>query len=271
MPGLFDPKVTNQTTTASSAPWSVQSPYLDYGFQQSKQLYDQGGPQYYQGNTYTPMAPQTEAGINSIQNAALSGGYGVDNAANQQARDTLGGAYLNSNPYLDQTYNTAADRARRRIDSQFAGSGRYGSNIHQDIMGENLMDLSGKIYGDNYQAERGRQMQMASIAPSISNQNYRPGDALVSAGGIVKNQANEALTADKARWDYNQNLPYQNLNQYNKGIGGNFGSTATQTNPLYSNSTGTNILGNIGAGLGILSEWDDVEKGWNSLSSLWED
>ena len=265
--GLFDPDVTNEVTTTTSTPWDVQAPYLDYGFNQQRQLYDRGGPAYYGGNTYTPMAPQTEAGISSIENAALSGGYGVDAAANRQARDTLGGTYLNSNPYLDQTYNTAADRARRSIDSQFAGKGRYGSNIHQDIMGENLMDLSGKIYGDNYQKERDRQLRMASIAPTISRQNYYGGDALIGAGGIVKDQANEALQADMDRWSYNQNLPYQNLDWYNAGIGGDFGRTETMQSPLYSNSTGTNILGGIGAGLGILSDWGDDD--WDSFKDLW--
>ena len=274
MPSIFDPKVTNQQTTQTnaSAPWEVQSPYLDYGMQQSKSLYETGGPQYYGYDTYTPMAPQTEQGVTMAGNAAMTGGYGVDAAANAQARDTLSGSYLNSNPYLDQAFNTAADRSRRQMDSQFSSGGRYGSGIHQDLREENLNDMAGKMYGDAYESERGRQMQMASLAPTISNQNYKAADAMIGAGGIVKNQANEQLAADKARWDYNQNQPYANLSNYMSGVTGNYGGTENQVanSPRYSNSTATNILGGATTGLGILDNWDSISKGWDSVSSLWK-
>ena len=269
MPSIFDPKVNNKqvTQTSTSQPWSVQAPYIDYGMNQARTLYEEGGPAYYGGNTVSPMAPQIEQGINMTENAAMTGGYGVDAAANNQLIDTLSGSYLGANPYLDQMYDTAADRARRAMDSQFAKGGRYGSGVHQDLMGENLSDMAGNLYGKSYENERGRQMQMAGLAPSISNQNYVPGQAMIDSGNIVQGQANEQIAADKARWDYNQNQPYANLSNYMNTINGDYGNSQSQTTntPMYNNSTATNILGGAMAGADILGNWDNISSGWKSF------
>lgn len=87
---------------------------------------------------------------------------------------TINGDYLNSNPYLDATFDHAANRVTDQfnksvmpgINSSFARSNRTGSGIQKELqtdaageVAESLAGLSANIYGNNYQQERGRQLQ----------------------------------------------------------------------------------------------------------------
>ena len=85
------------TTTTSSAPWSGQQPYLTSGFQQAQNLFNQGGPQYYPGQTY---AGPTDLQLQGIQNEANIGLSGTDaqNAANPALTNMLGSNWLGANP-----------------------------------------------------------------------------------------------------------------------------------------------------------------------------
>lgn len=266
--GLFDPNVTNETITGSSSntPWAAQQPYLTFGFDQAKQLYDYGGPQYYSGNTYTPFAPQTNTALGMIEDRALAGSS-VNTAASQMAADTLGGVYFD-NPYLDDVVDRSAGVVKRGVDSMFSGAGRYGSGINQDILEENLGDMASGIYNTNYQNERNRQLSMTGLAPMIANQEYADANRLLGVGGIVQDQADRVLQSDINRWNYNQNLPYTNLEMFNRNISGDYGGTTstTQTQPLYSNSTAQNLLGVGLTGAGLLANADTLSKGWDIVS-----
>jgi hypothetical protein len=100
------------------------------------------------------------------------GGYAGTATNDYQAtlRDTAQGRYLNANPYLDRTYDAAADGVTRayqtatapQSDSQFERAGRYGSGAmanatHQNQLdlGDTLNKLATDIYGKNYATERG--------------------------------------------------------------------------------------------------------------------
>jgi len=75
---------------------------------QAQALYNKGGPQYYPG--------QQVADLNGIQNQYLSNAASLGangnpalNAATSYDANAANGAYLNSNPYLDATFNQAAN------------------------------------------------------------------------------------------------------------------------------------------------------------------
>ena len=262
MPGLFDPKVTQETTTGSSAPWINQQPYLDFGFDQAHQIYENGGPQFYDGKTYSPFSIQQEQGLGMITDRAMNGSDVNRNASTLMA-DTLNGDYLNSNPYIDQVYDTMSKKMMGGVNSQFAGHGRFGSGIHQDVMGENLGDMAGNLYYNNYVNERGNQMNAMQMAPSIANQDYYDANMMMGAGGMVQDQADKALTHKMNKWNYNQNLPNMNLQNYMQNIEGQYGAEKSATTPMYSNSTGVNVLGAAGAGLGLLDTANDLFKWWD--------
>ena len=251
------PAVTDkgsETTTSTQAPWSAQQPYLDYMFNQAKNIYEGGGPQYYQDSQVSPFAPAQEQAMAGIENRARTGST-INAANNQMMTDTLQGKYLDpaTNPYLTDTFNTAAAQTLAPIQSAFSDAGRYGSGINQQVQQRGLNELATNIYGGNYGAERGRQMTAAQIAPQIANQDYYDYDRLMGVGSQVQNQAQNVIADNVQRYNYNQNLPQQNLNAFQNYVGGNqYGSTTTDTKPMYSNSGWENAAGYSGVIKGLL-------------------
>jgi len=251
------PAVTDkgsETTTSTQAPWSAQQPYLDYMFNQAKNIYEGGGPQYYQDSQVSPFAPAQEQAMAGIENRARTGST-INAANNQMMTDTLQGKYLDpaTNPYLTDTFNTAAAQTLAPIQSAFSDAGRYGSGINQQVQQRGLNELATNIYGGNYGAERGRQMQAAQFAPQIANQDYYDYDRLMGVGSQVQNQAQNVIADNVQRYNYNQNLPQQNLNAFQNYVGGNqYGNTTTDTKPMYSNSGWENAAGYGGVIKGLL-------------------
>jgi hypothetical protein len=238
------------TTVNNSAPWSGQQPYLQSGFQSAQNLYNQGGPQYYPGTTLAPVAPQSEQAIGLQTGRALSGSP-VIGAADRNLTATLNGDYLSpsSNPWLASTYDTAAGQVRSSLDSQFSGAGRYGSGSHQGAIGQADSNLANQIYGGNYQQERQNQISAMGQAVPLANQDYTDISALNNAGIQQQTNAQSQITDQLNRYNYNQQLPYNNLQNYMKMISGNYGQSATTTQPYFTNPT-ANLLG---AGVGAAS------------------
>lgn len=236
---------TMDTTISSQAPWSAQQPHLDYMFNQAKNIYEGGGPQYYQGSTIAPFSQAQEQAMAGAQNRAQVGS--PINAANaQMMTDTLQGKYLDpaTNPYLTDTFNTAAGQTLAPIQSAFSGAGRYGSGINQEVQQRGLNELATNIYGGNYTAERDRQMQAAQFAPRVANQDYYDYGQLMNVGDQVQNQAQNVIADNVQRYNYNQNLPSQNLQNYQNTVGApGYGDTTSTTKPMYSNSALQNALG----------------------------
>lgn len=186
---------STETTTGSSAPWSVQQPYLQQAFQGAQDLYNQGPQSYYPGQTYTDMNPTTAQGLQQQTSIANSANPVIDNAANYTSKtlagntgnpwqsmlqsgvsgmqDTASGANLNGNPYLDEMYKSATGKMKQdftdtvvpAISSQFGQSGMTGSTADELALGKaggelttQLGNAATNIYGGNYQQERDRQV-----------------------------------------------------------------------------------------------------------------
>jgi len=106
----------------------------------------------------------------------LAAGTGT-NPALQYFNAEASGANVGKNPWLDATYKAAVDPLMKTykestvpaLQSDYAMSGRYGSNAfrtalgnEQDKLGAAAGDLATKIYGGAYDADRNRQMQAMS-------------------------------------------------------------------------------------------------------------
>lgn len=285
--------------TSTTQPWEVQQPFLDYGFNQARSLYGQGGPSYYGGDAVANFSPyqnqaltrMNERSINGSSvnqnaqntlNATNRGAFLNNNPANQYLSGTARGDFLNSNPYMDANYNNAAEQVMGNINSQFASGGRYGSGIHQDVMGKNLGDMASQMYGNNYANERQNMigaansmqgafanerqnmMQGVAMSPSIANQDYYDMAMQNQAGGQIQSQAQAEIDANMARHAFEQNRPYQNLQNYNQNVSGNYGqsTSGSQTNPIYEPSFGQQALGYGMAGVGLLGAANDIWNWW---------
>ena len=104
---------------------------------------------------------------------------GPDNPGGQLTRsaqglnlDTLQGDFLNpdTNPYLEGTFNRAADLTRGRLDTEFSGAGRN-IGAAMPARSEELQTLASNIYGGNYQRERGIQNDAMGMSQMLDPTN----------------------------------------------------------------------------------------------------
>ena len=137
--GGSSPQYIQSTSTSTTTPWSEQQPYLKTLFSEADRLRQQGGPQYYPGQTLADVPWQTQSAIDLASQRALNGNP-LDSQAQGVASDTLSGKYMSpdSNPYLQSAFDSVRAQVQPQIQSQFAGAGRSGSGLANRALGEGL-------------------------------------------------------------------------------------------------------------------------------------
>jgi hypothetical protein len=94
-----------------------------------------------------------------------------------------------------------------------------------------------------------RQFGVAGLAPGLANQDYVDINALQGVGGQVEDLAGRQMEDQAARWDFNQNAPQINLDNYLQRLGmvaGGAGNTTNATTPTYRNRTAGALGGAMG-------------------------
>lgn len=129
-------------------------------------------------------------------------------------KQTLRGDFLtpDSNPFLQQTFDRAADLTQTRLASEFAGAGRD-LGASRPARSEELQTLASGIFGGNFQAERDRQTQALAQAA----QNHQ------AERGLQVNAVNQGHLLDPLNRFINQ------LGAIIPGAGG----TTQATQPVY--------------------------------------
>lgn len=234
----------SQTTTQKTEPWEGQKGYLSDVYSQAQGLYNKPGPSYFSGSTVVPFSGETEAALNLQTNRALAGNPAM-NAANTELSKTLSGSYLSpdSNPYLKGSVDQALGDVRSMVGSQFRGN-NFGSSAHQEWLNRKGVEAVAPIYAQNYQNERTNQMRGMLFAPQMAEADYNDIGRLANVGAAREGLAQENLQDQIARFNFEQNLPYQKLGQY-AGIvqNGSPGMSGTTTSPGMYQNRGAAILG----------------------------
>jgi hypothetical protein len=222
------------TTTSTQMPPAYMLPYLSTALQQSNSLLGTPGPQYYPGQTVAGFSSPQQQAMKSIFNMGMgkTGQDGLD-AANQFDKMLLNGG--GSNPWLDQTFQQAAGASRNQLAGEFAGAGRN-TSAAMPLRAEQLNNLATGIYGGAYQNNIQNALAAGNQAQSIYDARMGGLQNALGIGGTVQGQAQKLLDADKAKYDYYQNLPYQQLQQYERMLGG-VQSGSQSTNPYFNNPT----------------------------------
>ncbi len=254
------------TTVQKADPWEGQQPYL-------KDIYAQTGGLYGSGMGYTPYSGPRVAGLSDIQRQGMETGYQNILSGNTPAQaaggmlnKTLQGDYLGgANPYLDQVFATSAqnvtDQFNRNIlpSIKTAGvqSGMYDSSRQGIAEGlaageaqKNLAQLSANIYAPAYESERGRQIQAATLAPSLSNWDAQQ---LMGLGGIEQDMTQRELDAMQQYWNEYQQAPWSRLGSYTTNVMGmgTPGGTTSTTQEGAGGFSPTGMLGGAALGAGI--------------------
>jgi hypothetical protein len=211
------------TTTSGIDP--TIKPYVTYGLEQAKQQYEAPGAAFFPGQTYVSPSEATSQALQAAQTRAMSGSP-IQQAAQQEYLSTVQGRGVN--PFLEGALagtNRRAEEAYTRgvqgIQSNAASMGRYGSNAMgqqvgqaQDIFGRNLAETSGQLAYQSAEAERNRQMAAVQGAPAYAQADYMDIQKLLTAGQGQEQYQQKALQDAINRYNYEQTLPQQKLQQF---------------------------------------------------------
>lgn len=237
----------NTTVVQNSAPWTTQQPYLQQGYQGAQNLYQNYTPQYYPNSTVADMNNDQSGALNSIYNFGMAPSASAT-AANNFATDTLNGNYLSAgNPYFGGMVNQIAQSVQPQVDSQFEAAGRYGSGAAANAFASALTNQAGQLAFNNYTNEQNNQIKAMALQPSLDQQQLANYGAALNAGNAYQNQAQNQINAGVNQWNWQQQLPYQQLANFQSGIGGPVGLSGSTSTPYFTNPTATALgLGQLG-------------------------
>jgi hypothetical protein len=270
------------TTITSSQIDPALRPFLTQGLERAQSLFLTGQqPEFFPGQTYvSPSAATQEAiaqqeAIARQQSPVLQQAQQAYQTSLGQVGQTAAGGFLNANPY-QQAMMEAATRPLTQqfsqavlpgISSLYSRSGRLGSGSMEralgtatEAYGRSLGDITSNIAGTQYQQERGlqqqaqmQQAQLAGLAPQFYGQQFLPSQTLAQVGAQREAIAAQPLQEQLARYQFQQQLPYQQLQGYLSSVYGSpmggYG-TQTQTAPTYQNRSAGILGGALAGGLG---------------------
>lgn len=262
--------VSTTETTSTQAPSEFAQPFLQYGMSEALRQYQQGAPQFYQGQTYAGFAPQQEQALRAQEARALAG-----SPLTQQAQATMGsflgsmgpeGQYIP--PQQSGLLTGAIDRAlspvQQRMESALAQRGRTGSAAGTRAMTETLGNVAADLAYRDYATQRAQAMQAAQLAPSLAAQDYYDIGQLGQVGAQRQQLAQQGIDEAMQRYQYEQLSPQQQLQQYQNLIAGfPMGGTTTQVTPYYEPSRGQQFLGGAASLAGALGD----NAGWQEKAA----
>jgi len=200
-------------------------PYVEFGLEEAKKQYQAPGAQFFPGQTYVSPSEATQTALQAAQQRAMSGSP-IQQAAQQEYLSTVEGRGVN--PFLEgalagttRQATEAYTRGVQGLQSKASSMGRYGSNAMgqqvgqaQDIFGRNLAESAGQLAYQSAEAERGRQMQAVANAPAYAQADYQDIQRLLTAGQGQESYEQKALQDAINRYNYEQTLPQQKLQQF---------------------------------------------------------
>jgi hypothetical protein len=266
------------TTTTSQIDPTIQ-PFLNYGLTEAQKLYQGGGPQYYGGQTYVSPSQTTQTGLQALE-ARASQGNPLLGSAQNQLQNTISGGFLQGNPFFQGAFQPAATAAEAQfkqtlgdVGSAASKAGRYGGGAMQTLQdrasgqfAKSLADTAGQLAYQNYAQERGMQQAATMAAPQMASADYQDIQNLLQAGQAREGYTGQQTQADIAKFNFLQNQPQQNLQNYLSLVYGNpMGKVGQSTTSGTADTSGLqNLLGIAAVGGGL---YKNLGGTW--LNNLW--
>lgn len=236
----------NTTTVQKSDPWSGQQPYLEDLFRQAQVQFNNYHPQYFPGQTVAPFDPLQTQAIN--QTAQVAQNNPTAGNASSAVNNYLGGSYLNQqNPYFNQVAQSTLGQVVPQLESQFAAGNGMNRPGAAYAVGQGAASAVGNLAYQDYQNQQANQLKAAFLAPQIQSMPYTDIAQMFNAGAANQSQNQAGINADINKFNFQQSLPFEQMNQYANLISGNYGGTSTLTQPYFQNNSGSNAaLGGLG-------------------------
>lgn len=259
------------TNTSSTGPSSFQQPYITKLLSEADRLYNTGGPKFFPGSTvagFTDAEKQGQASIlgnaaqqktlwdANVPNAIKVGLNSYDVANNPVVQNAAKAA---TQPIIQQLKEEVLPGiSNSAITSGGLGGSRQGLAQAQGIerASRAAMDTSAGIYNTAYGQGLSALQNTLGMMPSLQQASFLPGAAQSAVGAQQREMEQAKINEQIARYNYEQNLPFQNLTEYGNIIGKPFGGTSTSSVQATGDGTGQTI-GAILAALGLGSSiWD---------------
>lgn len=199
---------STQTISSSSMASPFAQPFIKYGMQEAKDLYQSAMPQYYPSSTVVGFSPETQQALSGIRSQAAAGSPFIP-ATQQAVMQNLTG----TNPLFQAAMKPTIDAAMQGAMS----SGRYGSGYAQKAIAE---AVAPQVYA----------AQQAAIqqAPAAYDFGFADMNKLAQVGAAREAQEQAELTADIQRFNFEQARPQQKLADYLTMIMGGSGALGGQ-------------------------------------------
>jgi hypothetical protein len=127
-----------------------------------------------------------------------------------------------------------------------------------------LTNTAGQLAYQNYEAERQRQQQAIGAAPQLAAADYQDINQLLQAGQLREGYQGQQLGADIQRFNFLQNQPQQNLQNYMSLVYGNplgrVGSTTASG--AADTSTLQKVLGTAATAAGVYKNLGSPNLSW---------
>ena len=258
------------TTSVNADPWDKAIPYMEGGFKEAQNLYNEYSPEYYTGQTQAGFSPDQLTAQQGVRDFATKGAPSIMNPAMSAYQQGTSSNMLDvaNNPYVNNMAQAAADRAMGALTPQMAdirsgaimsggyGGGRQGIAEGNALAGaaDSANQAAAGIYSGAYSQGLGHQLGTMGQTGALMGAGFQP-YANLNISGQQQQMREQALISDaQAEHDFNMNLPYQQLQNYQAGIAGfqpAMGAAGSSTNttpgPSALNTIGT--LGSMFAGL----------------------
>ena len=220
---------STRTITSTTGATPFAQPFLKFGVEEAKRLYESPTPQYYPESTVVGFSPESEMALSATRDYAMQPNplvQGVQQAVMQNLQGT--------NPLQSAAFRPALEQ----VEGALGKAGRYGSQYGAQAMAQSLAPLA-------LQA----QQQAIAQAPSAYQFGLAPAQMLAGVGAAREAQEQAELAADIERFTYGQNLPLQKLADYMTLVQGGSGALGTQqATPMYASPAAGFLGGALGAG-----------------------
>lgn len=255
---------------SSTTPWGPQQRYLKDIYSRAGQLSNVEMP-FYPGQTVAPQSGATLAGEEMAMERA-GRGPGVTGQAEDYYGDVLSGKFMGGNPYLDKMYSRAAGAVGEQfnritmptLEGRFARAGRTGGGAYEGAvrgaggeLAEKLAGMGERIYGEDYNRERGYMAGAAQAAPGAEAAGYMASDKLREVGAGQESYQQRLINSLIQRYEYGQTEPWQRLQRYSGAIGAPV--MEQQSGPLNKGlAEAQSIMGMLGMFCWVAAEYE----GW---------
>lgn len=249
------------TSTVNADPWDVAVPYMEGGFKEAQNLYNNYSPEYYTGQTQAGFTPDQLTAQQGIRDFAVQGAPSIMNPAISAYQQGTSANMLDvaNNPYVNNMAQAASDRAmggvydalsnigQNAIMSGGYGGGRQGIAEGNAIAGaaDAANQAAAQVYSNAYGQGLNQQLGTLGQTGSLMSAGFSPYGALNQSGMQQQNREQALIRDAQARQQFEQNLPYDKFNKYQQGIAG-FSGLVPTTGTQVSTSPGASLMSNLG-------------------------